>query len=111
MPDGFPVATGLFPAGGVVAQALGATPLRPETSTNFAIGLTAEFDALSFTADFYRIDVDDRVYSVSTRPVSTNPTAGAAYDTYLALANASVVGAETIGGVFYFTNAFDTKTQ
>ncbi|HBX38122.1 TonB-dependent receptor [Pseudohongiella sp. SYSU M77423] len=111
LPDGFPVATGLFPAGGVVAQALGATPLRPETSTNFAIGLTAEFDALSFTADFYRIDVDDRVYSVSTRPVSTNPTAGAAYDNYLALANASVVGAETIGGVFYFTNAFDTKTQ
>ena len=111
LPNGFPVATGLFPAGGVVAQALGATPLQPETSTNYALGLTAEFDAISFTADFYRIDVDDRVYSVSTRDVSTDPSSGEAYDNYLALSGANVAGAETIGGVFYFTNAFDTKTQ
>lgn len=111
LPNGFPVATGLFPAGGVVAQALGATPLKPETSTNYALGLTAEFDAISITADFYRIDVDDRVYSVSTRDVSTDPSSGEAYENYLALSNANVAGAETIGGVFYFTNAFDTKTQ
>lgn len=111
LPNGFPVATGLFPAGGVVAQALGATPLKPETSTNYALGLTAEFDSISVTADFYRIDVDDRVYSVSTRDVSTDPSSGEAYENYLALSNANVAGAETIGGVFYFTNAFDTKTQ
>jgi len=111
LPNGFPVATGLFPASGVVAQALGATPLQPETSTNYALGMTAEFDAISITADFYRIDVDDRVYSVSTRDVSTDPTSGEAYDNYLALSGANVAGAETIGGVFYFTNAFDTKTQ
>ena len=94
-----------------MAQALGATPLKPETSTNYALGLTAEFDAISITADFYRIDVDDRVYSVSTRDVSTDPGSGEAYDNYLALSGANVAGAETIGGVFYFTNAFDTKTQ
>lgn len=111
LPDGFPVATGLFPAGGPVAQALGATDLRPETSENFTFGLTADFDNLSLTADFYRIDVDDRVYSVSTRPVDTSPDSGAAYDNYLALSNAGVAGAESIGGVFYFTNAFDTRTQ
>ena len=35
---------------------------------------------------------------------------GDAYDNYLALANAGVVGAESIGGVFYFTNAFDSET-
>ncbi|MEX0739001.1 MAG: TonB-dependent receptor [Pseudohongiella sp.] len=111
LPDGFPVATGLFPASGPVARALGATDLKPETSENFTLGFTADIGDLSLTADMYRIDVDDRVYSVSTRPVSTDPTSGAAYDNYLALAGANVAGAETIGGVFYFTNAFDTRTE
>ena len=39
LPNGFPVATGLFPAGGPIAQALGATPLEPETSTQYTICL------------------------------------------------------------------------
>lgn len=111
LPNGLPVATGLFPPSGPVARALGATDLKPETSTNYTLGFTSEFGDLSLTADMYRIDVDDRVYSVSTRDVSTNPSSGSAYDNYLALSGAGVAGAETIGGVFYFTNAFDTRTQ
>lgn len=111
LPNGFPVATGLFPAGGPVASALGATPLQPEKSTNYTFGFTSEFDMLSLTLDFYRIDVKDRTNAVSTLDVSTDPTAGSAYDNYLALAAANVAGAESIGGVFYFTNAFDTKTE
>jgi len=111
LPDGFPVATGLFPAGGPIAQALGATPLKAETSTNYTFGLTADFSEITVTVDFYRIDIDDRVYSVSTKPVSTNPGSGAAYQNYLALVGAGVAGAETIGGVFYFTNAFDSRTE
>lgn len=110
LPNGFPVATGLFPASGPVAQALGATPLRPETSTSFTLGFTAETDRLSLTVDFYQIDIDDRFNSISTLDVSTDPTSGSAYDNYLALVAAGVVGAESIGGVFYFTNAFDSKT-
>ncbi|WP_299594801.1 TonB-dependent siderophore receptor [uncultured Microbulbifer sp.] len=110
LPDGFPVATGLFPASSSVAQALGAEALKPETSTNFTFGFTADFDNLSMTVDFYRIDVDDRTYAISTLPVS--PASGSdGYDNYLALVDAGVVGAESIGGVFYFTNAFDTSTQ
>ncbi|KKN48835.1 TonB-dependent receptor plug domain-containing protein [Pseudohongiella sp.] len=111
LPNGLPVATGLFPPSGPVARALGATDLKPETSTNYTLGFTSEIGELSLTADMYRIDVDDRVYSVSTRDVSTNPSSGSAYDNYLALSGAGVAGAETIGGVFYFTNAFDTRTQ
>lgn len=111
LPNGFPVATGLFPAGGPVAGALGATPLKPETSTNFTFGLTSEFDMLSLTLDFYRIEVDDRTNAVSTKNVSTDPTSGDAYDNYLALSSAGVAGAESIGGVFYFANAFDTITE
>ena len=111
LPNGFPVATGLFPASSSVAQALGAEALKPETSTNFTFGFTADFDQLSMTVDFYRIEVDDRTYAISTLDVSADSGSGAAYDNYLALVDAGVVGAESIGGVFYFTNAFDTTTQ
>jgi len=117
LPDGFPVATGLFPAGGDVAQALGAEELLPEKSTNFTLGLTASFGDLTLTADYYNIKLEDRLYSVSTRDVSTtvvtDPDADgyAAYQNYLALSGAGVSGAESIGGVFFFQNAFDTVTE
>jgi len=111
LPNGFPVATGLFPASSTVSEALGATPLQPEKSKNYTLGMTFSFDVMDVTVDFYRIDVTDRVYSISTLDVSTDPTSGSAYDNYLALVGAGVAGAESIGGVFYFTNAFDTKTE
>nr|WP_317931160.1 TonB-dependent receptor [Halioxenophilus sp. WMMB6] len=110
LPNGQPVATGLFPAGGPVAQALGAKELEPETSTSYTLGFTGETGPVSWTLDFYRIEVADRTYAVSTLPVSTDPNS-AGYDNYLALSNAGVAGAETIGGVFYFANGFDTLTQ
>ncbi len=111
LPDGIPIATGLFPAGGPVAQALGATPLKPEKSNNFTIGLTGNIGEMDLTVDYYRIDIDDRTNAISTRSVSTDPTSGSAYSNFLALDNAGVAGANTIGGVFYFTNAFDSRTE
>ena len=117
LPDGFPVATGLFPAGGDVAQALGAEALSPEKSTNFTLGMTANYGDLTLTVDYYNIKLEDRLYSVSTRDVSTtvvtDPDADGydAYQNYLALSGANVSGAESIGGVFFFQNAFDTVTE
>ncbi len=111
LPDGIPIATGLFPAGGPVAQALGASPLKPEKSNNFTIGLTGSVGDLELTVDYYRIDIDDRTNAISTRAVSTDPTSGDAYANFLALDSAGVAGANTIGGVFYFTNAFDSRTE
>jgi iron complex outermembrane receptor protein len=112
LPNGFPVATGLFPASGPVAQALGASPLKAETSTSYTLGLTADLDKLTLTVDLYNIDIDDRFSAISTLDVSTDPAGDpAAYANYLALAAAGVSGAETIGGVFYFTNAFNSRTQ
>ncbi len=111
LPNGFPVATGLFPAGGPVAGALGAVPLKPELSDNYTLGFTAAIGDLDLTVDFYRIDIEDRTRAISTRDVSTDPSSGEAYQNYLALAAAGVAGAESIGGVFYFTNAFDTSTE
>ena len=135
LPNGFPVATGLFPAGGTIAGALGAEPLGPEKSTNYTLGFTANFGDIGITLDYYRIDLEDRVNAISTQDVSaTDPgdpperasfddeaafqsalssyeSALAAYNNFLAIQGAGVAGAESIGGVFYFTNAFDTKTE
>ena len=112
LPNGFPVATGLFPAGGPIAQALGAVPLKPEKSDNLTFGFTAQvLDTIDVTVDFYRIDVEDRTQAISTRDVSTDPDSGEAYQNFLALEAAGVAGANSIGGVFYFTNGFNTSTQ
>lgn len=111
LPDGVPVATGLFPAGGSIAAALGAKPLTPEKSVNYTLGVTGSFDAFSLSIDYYRIDLEDRINAISTQTVSTNPAADTAYQNYLKLVQAGVAGAETIGGVFYFQNLFDTKTE
>ena len=111
LPNGFPVATGLFPAGGAVAGALGAVPLKPEKSRNATLGLIANFGDLDLTLDFYQIDIEDRTQAVSTRDVSTDATSGDAYQNYLKLAAAGVPGANSIGGVFYFANGFDTTTS
>jgi iron complex outermembrane receptor protein len=111
LPNGFPVATGLFPAISAVGQALGAEALKPETSTNLSLGFSGNFDELTMTIDFYNIAVDDRFYAVSTIDVSTDPDSGDAYTNFLALDAAGVEGANTIGGVNYFQNAFDTVTS
>ncbi len=116
LPQGFPVATGLFPAGGPVAQALGAVPLKPELSDNFTIGFTAQvMDTIDVSVDFFRIDVQDRTRAISTLQVSSTDAAQAgntaAWQNFVKLRDAGVPGANSIGGVFYFTNGFDTSTQ
>ena len=107
LPNGFPVAVGLFPASGTVAQTLGATDLKPETSSGFSVGVTGSVGSADFTLDYYTIAVDDYFNAVSTRDVSSDPTAGDAYSNFLALDAAGVAGANTIGGVNWFTNAYD----
>ena len=127
LPNGFPVATGLFPASGPVAQALGAKALLPELSDNFSVGITGSIGDIDFTLDYYSIEVSDYFSAISTLDVSTTvPSAPetyldddgavdpdayadavAAYANYNALDAAGVSGANSIGGVFYFTNAYD----
>ena len=111
LPNGIPVATGLFPAISNVGQALGANPLTPEKSLNYILGVTGSLNDVNITLDFYRIELEDRFYAVSTLDVSTDPTSGDAYQNFLKLDAAGVVGANSIGGVNFFQNAFDSVTQ
>jgi iron complex outermembrane recepter protein len=94
------VEVGIFPVDDPAALALGAQPLKEETSINLSAGLAfTPMDNLTVTADVFHIDIDDRIIL------------GATFDddaTLALLANAGVTG---IGGVQYFTNGVDTRTQ
>jgi len=98
--SGVPFDIKTFPANTKEAAALGASPLKAETSNNYSIGVAAEpVKAFSFTVDYYYIEVNDRIV------LSNNFTGATAVN---ALANIGVTG---ISGGRYFTNAIDTKTH
>lgn len=97
--NGVPFEIRTFPVSSRPAQLLGAKPLTPEKSKNLSGGITAQpVPALSITADYYQIDIADRVV------LSENLTQTAVRD-FLA-AN----GEPGIGGGRFFTNAIDTRT-
>ncbi|KAK0339645.1 hypothetical protein LTR94_033684, partial [Friedmanniomyces endolithicus] len=59
--DGAVVETGTFPAVSAVATALGARPLKAETSTNYSLGAVVRLGAFDLTIDAYQIDIDDQI--------------------------------------------------
>jgi iron complex outermembrane receptor protein len=93
----------LLPVDHPIAVALGAKPLDAETSFNLSGGLTVKTDiGLSFTADLFQIDVDDRI-TLSERIDCQNPPVPAPTQALCAGAN--------IQAVNFFTNAVDTRTR
>ncbi|MDX2193559.1 MAG: TonB-dependent receptor [Gemmatimonadales bacterium] len=89
-----------FPVRSPEAQALGAQPLRPETSTNLSAGLVVNpTKNVQVTADFYQIDIDDRIV------LSGNYTQ-TAVATFLASR-----GFSGVAGGRFFTNAISTRTR
>jgi iron complex outermembrane recepter protein len=93
---------GTFPVTSSVAQYYGAKALKPETSTNYGVGLVFKpIETWVTTLDLYQIDVKDRIF------ISGSYTVSDADITHLAeLAN---VGSG--GTVQYFTNGLDTSTK
>jgi len=87
------------------AKALGATPLKPETSTNYSLGITAEpTSRLRITLDAYQIDIDDRI--VDTSNLDLNPAQLASQP-----ALAPLLGRFPLGlTATYYTNAVSTRT-
>jgi iron complex outermembrane receptor protein len=94
-----PFDIGIFPVGSVEARALGARPLKAESSRNFSAGFAiTPVENLTFTSDFYYIGVDDRV--VLTGFLDTPEVA----------AILQGVGSRAEAAQ-YFTNAIDTRTR
>src|SRR5690606_12708828 len=56
------VTVGTLPVSDTVARALGASDLMPERSRNATVGVVfGPFDGFSFTADWFRIRIRDRI--------------------------------------------------
>lgn len=90
-------------AGSSQAIALGAKPLKPETSRSLSFGLVSEpWRGASLSVDLYRIDVDDRIALSTTFREGLYPGSGALV---------SSVGLGAQDGVRYFINAADTRTE
>jgi len=91
---------GIFPVADSAARLLGARPLREETSLNLSAGVAwSPGDNITFTADYFRITINDRILL------------GATFDDSVTLAILAGHGLRNVGGVQYFTNGLDTRTQ
>ncbi len=93
--------SGTFPVGSAAAQALGAEPLKAETSLSYSLGLVLQpVDRLYVTIDAYQIDIDDRIV------LSSNLAANPAMTALLAS-----LGINNVTSARYFTNAIDTRSR
>lgn len=97
--SGVPVENKTFPVTDPVARALGASPLKPETSRNYSVGTTWEQGGLTASVDYYFIAIDDRI-------VLSSNYLGSAVVTFL-----NSQGLTGVAGGRYFTNAVDTETE
>jgi iron complex outermembrane receptor protein len=91
---------GIVPVDKPAALALGSKPLKEETSVNFSGGVAVTpVPNLTFTADYFHIRINDRVLL------------GATFDDDATLGILAGIGVTNLGGVQYFTNGLDTRTQ
>ena len=82
---------------------LGAGQLQPEESTSYAFGLVMTLGEVEVTADWFKIEVENRIALTSNADTTAAQRA--------AMAAAGVPNPELIGQVNYFTNDFNTDTQ
>lgn len=88
------------PVSDPIAVALGSQPLQPEKSRNWSVGATFSMvPGLSITADYYNIDIDDRI-------VVTETLQGAAVVALLQNA-----GFNNVTSARFFINGIDTRTK
>jgi iron complex outermembrane receptor protein len=89
-----------FAIGTPGATLLGARELEAEESVNYSAGITARpFESLSLTADYYRVDIDNRIVLSGN---FIDPSVRTL------LENNGIFG---VSGARYFTNAIDTRTR
>ena len=81
----------------------GGTPLTPEESESMSFGVVAEFNGLFLTADYYHIEVTDRISTTSAIALTEEDIA--------ALLAQGVSDASSFSAVKFFTNDFDTTTE
>lgn len=99
------VPLGTFPVNHPASRALGAVPLDVEDSTSYSAGLVWQAsNDFTLSADYYHIEVDDRIALASFTITPGSPE-------QQALIAAGVPNAQLLGLVSYFTNAFDSEVD
>ncbi|MFD1106692.1 TonB-dependent receptor plug domain-containing protein [Sphingobium olei] len=99
--NGIQVQTGTYPVSNPIAQYFGATPLKPEKSTNYGLGFVFKpLPNLTLTVDGYWIKIKDRIgtsqtYSVTAADIAAQP---------------ALLAVGVGGDVNYPTSAYDSRT-
>jgi iron complex outermembrane receptor protein len=94
---------GTIPPTNPVAILRGGEALEPEESQNYSVGVIFEMGSFSLTADYYIIEVDDRL--AVSQDFELTP---AEVD---ALVASGVTSAANLQSFRFFTNDFDTETK
>lgn len=101
------VNSGTVPSNSDLAKKFGGKTLEPEESDNFTLGAIFELDALNITVDYFRIDVEDRIF-LSSQIAIKDETGDGMVDGYDNIRIADVPGFDSIR---FFENDFDTKVD
>ena len=94
---------GTIPPTNPVAVLRGGEALDPEESQSYSVGAILEIGAFSLTADYYIIEVDDRL--AVSQDFTLTPAEVAA------LVASGVTSAANLQSFRFFTNDFDTETK
>ena len=90
----------IAPVGDSAARLFGSKPLEAEQSVNLSAGFAFSPNAnVTFTVDAFQISLNDRILL------------GATFDDSVTLAMLAANGFTNVGGIQYFTNGLDTRTQ
>jgi len=108
LPFGAPVNVGLFPPTSPAAAALGAQALDAEDTVNYTLGFTANVGDVTLTVDYYQIEIEGRVNSVTNRPVSSDPANAEGFANFQLLVANNVPNPESLGEINWYANTFDT---
>ena len=93
----------VIPSLSPVARLRGGAPLGPERSVNYTAGVVLDTGAFTLTADYFHIDVSDRIGITSNFILSDAEIAG--------LVAGGFDAAESVRNFRFFTNAFATSSQ
>ncbi|MYH27833.1 MAG: TonB-dependent receptor [Acidobacteria bacterium] len=94
---------GTIPSTSPVAALRGGVPLQPEQSINYSLGTVVDTGPFTFTADYFRINVSDRL--TITRNYSLSP------DEVATLLAGGIAEAGNLAAFRFFVNDFSTRTQ
>jgi len=97
------VNNGTIPSSSRVAQLRGGKPLEAEESVNYALGVVYDRGPVTFTADYFQIELSDRLSLTQNFSLTQTEV-----DALLA---EGITSAANLQNFRFFTNDFDTETR